>query len=78
MSGTGRLPLQTVERLQRLFGGDARVERIVGEFIAQRWGARSLFEIPEESARKILSRPAEFLKVATQAIEPELALGVGV
>ena len=38
---TGRLSVQTVERLHRLLGGDARVEGMILQFIADRYGAKN-------------------------------------
>jgi len=69
---TGRLSVQTVERLHRLLGGDARIEAMVLDYIAERWGAKSLFYIPEKCAREILNRPADFLRAARNHFEPEL------
>jgi len=69
---TGRLSVQTVERLHRLLGGDVRVEDMVLRFIADRYGARNLFYIPPQVAQEILKRPADFLQAAKNHCEPEL------
>jgi hypothetical protein len=34
----GRLPVQMVERLHRVIGGDARVEEMILRFIDERYG----------------------------------------
>jgi hypothetical protein len=67
-----RLPVQTVERLHRLLGGDVRVEEMIVRFIADRYGARSLIHLPPHVAKEILKRPADFIQAAKQHCEPEL------
>jgi len=69
---TGRLSVQTVERLHRLLGGDVRVEDMVLRFIADRYGARNLLYLPPHVAKEILKRPADFLQAAKNHCEPEL------
>lgn len=69
---TGRLSVQTVERLHRLLGGEAHVEGMILTFIAQRYGARNLLHLPSQVATAILQRPADFLHAAKQHCEPEL------
>ena len=69
---TGKLPVQTVERLQRLVGGDARVEGMVLRFIADRYRAESLVYLPPHVAKEILKRPADFIHAAKNYCEPEL------
>lgn len=69
---TGRLSVQTVERLHRLLGGDVRVEDMVLRFIAHRYGAATLFHLPAHVAREILKRPADFIQAAKNYCEPEL------
>ena len=69
---TGRLSVQTVERLHRLLGGDARVEGMVLQFIADKYGAKNLLHLPAEVAKEILKRPADFLQAAKNHCEPEL------
>ena len=68
----GRLPVQVVEHLHRLLGGDARTEKMVLEYIAFRWGAQNLFYIPPKAAGEIIRRPADFLTAAKNHAEPEL------
>ena len=67
-----RLPVQTVERLHRAVGGDARVEDMILRFIGERYRARSLFYLPEKIAGEVLKRPADFIRAAKQFCEPEL------
>lgn len=69
---TGRLSVQTVDRLQRLVGGEARVEDMVLRFIADRYGAKSLVYLPPQVAREALRRPADFLRAVKEHCEPEL------
>ena len=69
---TGRLSVQTVERLHRLLGGDARVEGMILQFIADRYGAKNLLYLPPNVAKEILKRPADFIVAAKNHCEPEL------
>lgn len=70
--GPERLPVQTVERLHRLLGGEARVEAMILRFIADRYRARNLFHLPPHVAKEIFKRPADFIRAAKQHGEPEL------
>jgi len=69
---TGRLSVQTVERLHRLLGGDARVEGMILQFIADQYAAKSRLHLPAHVAKEILKRPADFIRAAKQHCEPEL------
>lgn len=69
---TGRLSVQTVERLHRLLGGDARVEEMILRFIAERYGAKNLLYLPPQVAKEILRRPVDFIQAAKNYCEPEL------
>lgn len=69
---TGRLSVQTVERLHRLLGGDPRVEEMILRFIADKYGARNLLYLPPHVAKEILKRPADFIQAAKNYCEPEL------
>jgi hypothetical protein len=69
---TGRLSVQTVEHLHRLLGGEARVEEMVLQFIADKYGAKNLLHLPPHVAKEILRRPADFIRAAKQHCEPEL------
>jgi hypothetical protein len=66
------LPVETVERLHRLVGGDARGEEMILRFIADRYGAGSLIYLPPHVAKEILKRPADFIQAAKNYCEPEL------
>ncbi|MDR3458074.1 MAG: hypothetical protein P4N60_11550 [Verrucomicrobiae bacterium] len=69
---TGRLPVQVVEHLHRLLGGEARGEEMILRFIADRYGAANLFYLPAHVAKEIIKRPADFISAAKQHCEPEL------
>jgi hypothetical protein len=69
---TGRLSVQTVERLHRLLGGDPHVEGMVLHFIEKKYGAFNLLYLPPDVAMKILKRPADFLRAVKEYCEPEL------
>jgi len=71
---TGRVSVRTVEHLHRLLGGNARMEGMVLQFIEDRYGARSLLELPPHVAMEILRRPNDFRRAAIQHCEPELNL----
>lgn len=68
---TGRLPIGTVQHIERLVGGNPVVEAQVLRFIADRYGARNLLEIPRHVAIEILKRPADFVSAAKRHCEPE-------
>lgn len=70
--GTGRLPVQTVEHLHRLLGGDPRLEAMVLRFIADKYGARNLLFLPPKVAVEVIRRPADFLRAVKEYCEPEL------
>lgn len=67
-----RVAVATVERLHRLLGGEVQVEGQVLEFIRDRYGARTLLELPPHITREILKRPADFLRAVKEHCEPEL------
>ena len=69
---TGRLPVQVVEHLHRLLGGDPHVEGMVLQFIADKYGAKNLLHLPPNIAKEILKRPADFLRAVKEYCEPEL------
>ena len=66
------MAVQTGERLHRLLGGDAHVEGMVLQFIADRYGAKNLLYLPPHVAKEILKRPADFIVAAKNHCEPEL------
>jgi hypothetical protein len=68
-----RLPVQVVEHLHRLLGGDAHVENMVLQFIADKYAAPNLLHLPPAVATQIIKRSADFLRAAKQHCEPELS-----
>ncbi len=68
----GRLPVATVQRIERLVGGDPVTEDQVLRFIAERYGAGSLMGLPARVAGQVLRRPADFVRAAKRHCEPEL------
>lgn len=73
-AGAGRLPVATVQRLERLLGGDPVTEDQVLRFIGSRYGAKNLFYLPPNVAAAICKRPAAFIEAAQRHCQPELAL----
>jgi hypothetical protein len=67
-----RLPVQTVERLHRLLGGNPVTEDQVLRFIGARYGAENLFCLPQHVAAEVLKRPSDFVRAAKRYCEPEL------
>jgi len=67
-----RLPVQMVEHLHRLLGGDARVEEMVLHFITDHYGAANLLQLPLSVAREIIRRPGDFITAVKKHCEPEL------
>ena len=61
---TGRLSVQTVRRLHRLLQVDVEIEGMILDFIQAKYGARTLFNIPENVAQGIIDRPWDFIKAA--------------
>jgi hypothetical protein len=68
------LPVATVQRIERLVGGDAVVEDLVLRFIGARYGAKNLFYLPRHVAAEVLKRPADFIRAAKHYCQPELGL----
>ena len=69
-----RLPVATVQRLERLLGGDPVTEDRVLRFIAARYGAKSLFYLPPHVSAAVLKRPTDFIAAAQRHQQPELAI----
>ena len=69
---TGRLSVQTVERLHTVLAGDPRTEAMIIQFIQQRYNAASLLELPVKVANEVFRRPTDFIRAAKQHCEPEL------
>ena len=70
---TGRLPVATVLRIERLVGGDPVTEDQILRFIAARYGAKNLLYLPRHVAAAVLRRPADFISAAKRYCEPELS-----
>ncbi len=64
--------LSTINHLHRILGGDALQEAQILCFIAARYGARTLLDIPQPVAAQIIRRPADFLRAVKRHCEPEL------
>ena len=71
-AGTGRLPVATIQRIERLVGGDPVTEEQILRFIGARYGAKNLFYLPTPVAAAICKRPANFIRAAKQYCQPEL------
>ena len=66
------LSMATVQRIERLVGGDPVTEDQILRFIGVRYGARGLFHLPPQVAAEICRRPADFIRAAKRFCEPEL------
>ena len=73
-SPTSRLSPNEVERLHRALGGDPTTEELILRFIAERYGAKSLFYVPAAVATAALKRPADFIRAAKHHSQPELPI----
>jgi hypothetical protein len=71
---TGRLTVATVQRIERLVGGDPVTEERILRFIGSRFGARSLLYLAPQVAAEVLKRPADFVRTAKRHCEPGLEL----
>ena len=71
-----RLPVGTVQRIERLVGGDPVTEEQILRFIRARYRARSLFYLPPQVVAEVCKRPADFIRAAKEYCEPELQLMV--
>ena len=69
---TVRLPVATVQRLERVLGGDPVTEEQILRFIAAQYGAKNLFYLPPNVAAAIWKRPAAFIDAAKRHCQPEL------
>ena len=72
---SGRLPVSTVQRIERLVGGDVVTEDQILRFIQARYGAKNLLCLPPHVAAQVCKRPADFVRAARRYCEPELNLG---
>ncbi len=66
------ISVATVQRIERLVGGDPVSVAQILRFIAARYGAKSLLYLPANVAAQICKRPADFIRAARQYCEPEL------
>ena len=73
-SARERPPAATVQRIERLVGGDPVTEEQILRFIGARYGAESLLSLPPQVAAEILKRPADFIRAAKRYCQPELAV----
>ena len=71
-STLNRLPVATVQRIERLVGGDPVTEEQMLRFIRARYGAKSLFYLPHQVATQVCKRPGDFIRAAKQYCQPEL------
>lgn len=69
-----RLSAATVQRIERLVGGDGVTEEQILRFIGARYAARSLLYLPPSVAAEVLRRPADFIRGAKRYCEPELGI----
>ena len=69
---TGRLPVNIVEYLQRLTGGDAKREAEVLAYILAKFGAPNLLYLPAAAAGDIIRNPSGFLERVREHHEPFL------
>ena len=70
----GRLPVDVVLHIERLAGGDLRMENAVLAFIWDRWHAWNLLYVPPAAAQQIIQRPGDFLRACRLYAEPEFFL----
>ncbi len=68
----GPLPVATVQRIERLVGGDPVTEEQVLRFIGARYGAKNLLYLPAHVAAQVCRRPADFIRAAKRFCEPDL------
>jgi hypothetical protein len=66
------LTVAEVQRLERLLGGNPQTEEMVLRFIADKYDAKNLLEVPRHVAQEIFRRPADFVRAAKLHCEPEL------
>ena len=67
-----RLPMATVQRIERLIGGDPVTEELVLRFISARYRATSLMQLPRHVGAEVVKRPADFVRAAKVYSQPEL------
>lgn len=67
-----RLTVAEVERLHGLLGGDPVTEEMIIRFIAEKYQAKSLLELPRKVAQEVFRRPADFIRAVKSHFQPEL------
>jgi hypothetical protein len=67
-----RVSVATVLRIERMVGGDPVTEDRILKFIAARYGARNLAQLPAYVAAEVVKRPADFVRAAKRYCQPEL------
>ncbi len=67
-----RVPVATVQRIERLVGGDPVTEDRILRFIGDRYSAKSLLYVPAHVAAEICKRPADFIRAAKRYCQPEM------
>lgn len=63
---SARIPVETVQQLESLIGGDPIMEQWVLDFIQAKYQARNLLFLTEKVAEEILKRPEAFKKAARE------------
>ncbi len=71
-SSLARISAATVERIERLVGGDPVTGGQILRFIGGRYGAKKLFYLPPHVAAEVCKRPTDFIRAAKQYCQPEL------
>ena len=64
--------MATVQRIERLVGGDPVTEDQILRFIGARYRAKSLLYLPPQVAAELLKRPTDFVRAAKRWCQPEL------
>jgi hypothetical protein len=72
VTSSKRISVTTVQRIERLVGGDIVTEDQILRFIKARYGAKSLLYLPANVAAQICKRPADFVRAAKRHCQPEL------
>ena len=62
----GLLPVATVQRIERLVGGDPVTEGQILRFIGARYRAKNLFYLPPHVAAQVCKRPTDFIRAAKE------------
>ena len=60
------IPLETALQITKLYGGDAKTERMVLNWCQQKWGVSNLLRLSEKQADAIIARPDAFLNACEE------------